>query len=653
VRVFTITLLILSTLLSEDTIQIKRTYYETGELSSETRYVNGKKDGLATHYYPNGTIRMKTTYKDDKDVINERYRPDGSMSSNFDRQTENVSKYKFMDKDGKVSWNSEWHQDPNDKDKYTHYEHEEDFTIKVDRKNGFELEAPAVIFKDNPDKKDGKVGLYNKDGTVIYEAEVKNGRVDGEITVDYGYSKGLHSYRDGKINGMQKRYEDNVLIHEIEYRDNKKEGIYRAYYKDGTPKHEGYYEEDRLSGEYISYRKDGSVKGKMRFDKKNRTTLRQYDRDGNLIQIVRFDGRYSLDLSDVNKTTLYQQSLLYPDGKLYREFNRTKKGDRVFIYYPTGELKFSIPYKNHKANGEVKKFYKNGRLRALIPMSKNKIEGSVRVYYPNGNSLKYTLPYKKDLLSGTKIKYDRKSQKSDYNMTYNKGVLDLSTPLRFKQNECNTTIYYENRNVEYNITCQKDTKLIKGYYHNGMIEYEISHTKGKKEGVSYIYHGKREFDELTTLGKLKVLDTPNNTHYEITFANDKRNGATKIYDKKGELAKEIEYKNNLREGMSIEFGVTKYGKRATKTETEYKNDKKDGIELYYVEGKLERETIYKNGKKDGREMRKEWGRKIISDYQNDKKQGFETKYDSDGNIIDGKEYNNGEIVYEIEEVMNE
>ena len=48
-------------------------------------------------------------------------------------------------------------------------------------------------------------------------------------------------------------------------------------------------------------------------------------------------------------------------------------------------------------------------------------------------------------------------------------------------------------------------------------------------------------------------------------------------------------------------------------------------------------------------MIKEWSKKRVSYYKNDKKSGFESIYHN-GKLIDGKEYINGEIVYEVEEV---
>ncbi len=639
--------------MAQDKIEIKRTYYESGELSSETRYVNGKQEGEAKRFYPSGQIRREILYKNGKDVSIKAYYSDGSLRADVDTQ-QDVHKIKILNQDGEAFVDHEIHGDPNNKDRATLFIKEKDYTTQFKIEKYEAIEAPKVIFKDDPTRKDGEIIEYNERDDIESYVKVRDGRFDGEALSNYGTYKYIDNFTNGKLNGMRKRYQDGVLITEIEFKDNQKSGIFREYYDDGTLKHEGFYEKDKLIGEFVEYREDGSVKSKMLFDKNGKTMRKLFDKEGKLLSIVNLSNSTTLNPQDINTTQNYQQTMLYPNGKPYREFNRTKKGDRVSIYYPSGELKFVIPFTKHKANGEAKKYYKNGKLRALIPMSNNKIDGTISVYYPNGNSLKYHLPYKKNLLSGTKIKYEPKRQTMDYNITYSDGAINLSKPFAFRDSSCNTIVYYENKRVEYNISCKKEAKSIKGYYQNGMIEYEINYQKDKKEGLSYLYYGDREFDELTHLGSLTHEPVFQNSLYqELKFANDLLNGESKIYKQNGELIKEINYKNGRKEGLTTQFGITSYGNKPTTTKTEYKDDKKDGSERYYEEGELKRETQYKKGIKDGKEMQKEWDGETLSYYKNGKKDGFETKYNKNGEVYDGKEYRDGEIVYEIEEIINE
>ncbi|MBN2825081.1 MAG: hypothetical protein JXQ76_07160, partial [Campylobacterales bacterium] len=623
-------------------------------LSSEARYVNGKKEGVSKNFYPDGSIRINSEYKNDNEVFAEYFKKDGSLRLHFDkRKDENIVAFKFYNEDNELAHDALIQHNPNDKKKATVTFNEKDYTAHYTEYDYEPISAAQITFKDDPNRKEGELIEYDKEGNIKSYAKVKDGYLDGESYSIYNNSKYVMNYSDGKINGMRKEYNDGILTKEIEYKDNQKNGISREYYDDGTLKKEAMYEKDALTGEMIEYREDGSIKLKLVFNDQKGGKVELYDRNKNLIRAAQLSNFAFLN-DDSNKSYRDTLKLFYPNNKPYMDFNLSKGDGRLTIYYPTGELKYTINIKNYQAQGEAKKFYKNGKLRALIPFSKGKIEGTIRIYYPNAKSLKYTLPYKKNKLSGTKIKYDHQ-QKTDYNLTYRDGVLDLSKPFKFKHDKCSTIIYYENKKIEHNISCVKETKIIKGYYQNGMLEYEISYKKDQKEGLSYLYYGNREFDEVAYLDELTyepILE--NNTHQELKFANDKLNGQSKFYNKKGELVKVIEYKDALKEGTTTLYGFTKYGNKPTTTKTEYKNDKKDGNELYYEEGELKRETQYKQGKKDGKEMQKNWkGGETLTYYKNDKKNGFETQYNKDGSAVDGKEYRDGEIVYEVEEVTNE
>ncbi|MEA2028546.1 MAG: hypothetical protein U9N49_06175 [Campylobacterota bacterium] len=649
-----IILFLLSFLLlnAEDKIEIKRTYYESGELSSETRYVNGTREGEAMQFYPTGQLRQKKIYQNDKSVYEETFLQNGSPRSYYDNRQENIMKFKFLGNDGDIVMNHEVHQDPNDKNRATLFIKEKEYTAQFKTEKYEAIEAPKVVFKDDPTRKDGEIIEYNEKGEIESYAKVKDGTLDGEAYSDYGYYKSVDNFENGKLNGMRKRYENGILTKEVEFKDNQKSGISNEYYDDGTLKKEAFYEEGKLIGEMIEYRQDGSVKLKLVFNQKNGGMLKHFDRNKNLIKSAKLSNFAFLD-DDDNKSYRDNLKLYYPNNKTYMDYNLTKGEGKLKVYYPNGKLKYLIPINKYKAQGEAKKYYQSGKLRAIIPMKKGLIEGIIRVYYPNGNALKYTLPHKKSTLSGTKIKYDRKRQKVDYNLTYSDGAFDLSKPFGFKHNDCNSTIYYENQKVEYNISCEKDNKVVTGYYQNGMQEYEIHYKKDQKHHISYLYYGNREFDEIAHLDNLHHEPIfENSIHQELKFIKDRLNGESKIYNPNGEMSKKINYKDGVREGLTTQYGMTNYGNRPTTTKTAYRDDKKDGIEQYYEEGELKRETHYKRGKKEGKEMIKSWRNKTVAYYKNDKKEGFETTY-KDDDIVDGKEYRKGEVFYEVEEIINE
>lgn len=46
--------------------EIKKTYYDTGELESETPYKNNQKHGVAKIYYKNGAVKSEIPYKNNQ-----------------------------------------------------------------------------------------------------------------------------------------------------------------------------------------------------------------------------------------------------------------------------------------------------------------------------------------------------------------------------------------------------------------------------------------------------------------------------------------------------------------------------------------------------------------------------------------------------------
>lgn len=604
-------------LLSQDKIEIRRTYFENGQISTETRYLNGEKDGVSKSFYSTGEIRNRLIYKDGRNTDYKVYRKDGSIKAYLDMSKENITVAKFERDNGDVFLDKEVHKDADNKDKFTIYRNENGYKIKLVLDDGELVEAPRVTFKNNPKQKNGEVDVYNKDGS-IHKVQVVDGVVDGEMISSYRNDKEVFNYSNGKINGIQKKYKDDILIEEVEYKNNQKNGILREYYDDGTLKKEAIYENSKLIGDMIEYRQDGTIKNKITFANKGGGVVEFFDINQNIIKLEVTNFEFLKDKD--NKSYMDKLKLYYSTSERYMDFNLSKGDGIAKLYYTTGEIKYIIPLKDYKVSGEAKKFYKNKKLRAIIPLSKDKIEGKIKVYYRDGKSLKYIMPYSNNLLNGMKIKYNLK-KKIDYNMTYSDNMIDLSSD--WHNIECDRVSYYENNNVEYNVSCKNSIKLIRGYYQNGMIEYEISYKNNFKDGISYLYYGNREFDEVSRLddlmGKYKF---ENSIYRESIFIDNMLNGITKIYDKKGELIKEIRYKDNL----------------------------KNGLERSYIDGELARETEYKNGKKSGREMIKYFNEVRVSYYKDNKKDGFENIY-FNGELIEAKEYKDGNIVYEIEEVQ--
>ncbi|MDR2904931.1 MAG: hypothetical protein LBU73_03150 [Helicobacteraceae bacterium] len=64
--------------------EIRKSFYDSGKVSYETPYKNGKQEGVAKAFYENGKLAHETSYKNgDKDGISKIYRENGKICAVF------------------------------------------------------------------------------------------------------------------------------------------------------------------------------------------------------------------------------------------------------------------------------------------------------------------------------------------------------------------------------------------------------------------------------------------------------------------------------------------------------------------------------------------------------------------------------------------
>ncbi len=90
---------------------------------------------------------------------------------------------------------------------------------------------------------------YHKNGQLEYEGNFKDGKREG--LWKYYYSTGQleweGNFKDGKEEGLFKiYYENGQLMMEGNYKDGKREGLSKEYYKNGQLKWEGNFKDEEL-----------------------------------------------------------------------------------------------------------------------------------------------------------------------------------------------------------------------------------------------------------------------------------------------------------------------------------------------------------------------------------------------------------------------
>jgi antitoxin component YwqK of YwqJK toxin-antitoxin module len=226
------------------TCSVKRSYYSSGELFSESTHVDGKQNGARRVYYQNGQIKKEGEIKDGVPVgVHKTYSEDGGAS------------------------------------RFLSTEYIEGDAYYISRC----YSADGVLLFETPHRGKNAQGISMTDG--VKKEYYENGNLRKEETYKEDKREGAYKeyyendtlreegeYKEGKQHGLCKQYYENGnLREEGEYRDGKLYGVSRTYYSNGTLEFERSYEDGEQVGAYRRYDKDGNL-----IDSEEKEKLRQY-----------------------------------------------------------------------------------------------------------------------------------------------------------------------------------------------------------------------------------------------------------------------------------------------------------------------------------------------------------------------------------------
>lgn len=260
----------------------------------------------------------------------------------------------------------------------------------------------------------------------IYQVE-KN----GEKTLDEEYS-----YMNGKKNGMYKKYIGKVVLYDIPYKNDKKNGIgytylwddknnrhiiaktnykddleegeYTSYFMNGEINYKGFYKKGHMEGISISYCDNGKVNSETFFTNGKKEGIAKIYNcdDGHLIEKTNYkngkkhgiheeysktDGIYPYYY--LSKRTIYNNDEMkdekqyYSSGALFLE--RNDKGNYK-SYSPYGRVEEEWKKVNNKNIG--KKYNYNGKLKSedIRFLEGNNLVIIYKEYYDNGGIKRIT-----------------------------------------------------------------------------------------------------------------------------------------------------------------------------------------------------------------------------------------------------------------------
>jgi len=330
--------------------------------------------------------------------------------------------------------------------------------------------------------KNGTIARYNKNGFLIQYGNQKNGYVQGfyQWMNDDGSLRQTNYYDSrGKKTGTEKRYtyaksvkksrENKILQYVYTYTSNKKNGVYKYYYKNKL-RTLGNYKNDKFEGKFTTYH-PGTDKISSTYtynctpcydSKKNsyyEGAYTQYYENGNL----KAEKNYS-------KGKLYgKQKYYYDNGnlKLWEHLNTAGNlyGERAYYYKSNGKRGQNISYEDGKAIKLIEQVDVNGKRLKISKLKKGK--GYIKRINDEG-VLIYEATYIDGYLDGQEKTYN------DERILIQKAIY-AGGSLNGKE-----YIYYDNGNINHITTYEKGIRIgIKKYYNkfDGSIESTYDYSK--------------------------------------------------------------------------------------------------------------------------------------------------------------------------------
>lgn len=300
----------------------------------------------------------------------------------------------------------------------------------------------------------------------------------------------------------------------------------------------------------------------------------------------------------------------------------------LFIFFPV-----IIASQNNEINpnGYNKFFFENGVLSSEGTMRDGKPDGYWKTYYETGNiksegnrkdfELDSTWKfYNEQGIAVNEINFN-KNKKNGLSITYSKEGLVIAEE-NFTDNMKQDYAFYfypsgeKQKKVFYKDDHEQGTAW--EYSKDGTIITIIDYKNGIQKSVEKI---NRKDNNSLKQGKWKefypcqepCLSDNGNVHFEGEYAEDKKHGYWREYDRKGLSLNTVKYnrgevEKNVEELMKLEFKTEYYDNAAIKSVKSYKNGVPEGVfREYSPEGKIIHSELYKEGIKQGEGVMDEQG----------------------------------------------
>lgn len=343
-------------------------YFSNGKLKTIGWSLKDKNEGTWNYYYPNGSLKTKAYYSAGELVgYYELYSGDGTLEQQYLYSSDNklVKQIKYFDNKGKMI--DEFHLKNGDikliqkfnndkiKTKCTYQMGMINDTLISYYKNGYKNFESIYLFG----KLNGKTSAWD---------------INGKLALEYNYIMGSED-------GIQKDYEDGVVIRESNYENGVETGITKYYHYNGNIARIISMPNGERNGYTYYYSPDGQLMYRGFFIKGDIRSYSYLDQTGKYIkdipiskdtkELVSYfqNGKVSLKAGYLNGELNGKRIEYYSNGKIYKEteFINDNYSGICKLYYPNGQIIEDIIFLHDRRHGIYTSYYENG---------KKKIEGN-------------------------------------------------------------------------------------------------------------------------------------------------------------------------------------------------------------------------------------------------------------------------------------
>jgi uncharacterized protein len=385
-----------------------------------------------------------------------------------------------------------------------------------------------------------------KEGPSLYF--YSNGRIKEEVQFSENKKNGIVREYDeaGTLITLQ-RFNNGVLVERerLNRTDSKglKQGVWKTYYGNGRVRTEANYKDDTMEGAYKEYDENGNIQLLLEYakgvlvQKADTAELEieirnQLDEDGNVVYSGSYRKNIPVGIHRVfDKTGAVINAYLYNDtgvklGEGIITNEGKKEGDWQY-FNSDGTIRAKGRFVNNLEQGNWNYYFTNGKTEQAGVFKNGKVNGLWKWYYPNGE-LKREEEYFEGKEEGISVEYD----------TLGSIITSGSYFDGMKEGEWIYKAGDYSEKGKY-IGDLKDGKW-QAFYNDGTLKYEGNFVQGNPDGEHVFY-----FPD----GKIKEVN------YYIMGISEKN---WKKYDENGQLLISITYKDNKEyriNGEKVEFAA--------------------------------------------------------------------------------------------------